>query len=375
VPSYLHPLKGAAVEPSQVRFWFHSATSEPITVDYDRTKLKLGSLVHVKRDSEGNIESFSPTSKKGSEAYGVTWISPSEWAVLLEREFRGLDILRDQTTKALAGVVEAGVVAEAIEKAAKNRRLQYLYKTSEFEKSKLDTITAATERLNLVRILQQRGVAKELWKHWQALCVYLLLTCFDLLGQSDEWMDFGAWLNARKVAIDKERKIALAKAARQTGLISQSKVLYREYGKRYGVRRSFNRFIDELLPLEWKGRLLDSMHMTRLALPPDLTSRPASEEEKKRYLFELRNNYTHNARFRPVAGVQVSAFFPEDSVPEGSRVLTAFDQRVEADHWLDVSTEDWPNTLFEVVRQGFANYLRKIASGPDPGPAGMATGP
>ncbi len=363
------------MESSQVSFYFHSPSTEPITVYYDRTKLKLGSIVYVSHDSAGEIEGFSPTRKKGSEAYGVTWISPSDWTVLLEREFRGLDILRDQTTKALSGVLEAEVVAEAIEKAAKNRRLQYLYKTSEFEKSKLDTITAATERLNLVRILQQRGVARELWKHWQALCVYLLLTCFDLLGQSDEWMDFGAWLNARKVAIDKERKTALARAARQTGLISQSKALYREYGKRYGVRRSFNRFIDELLPLEWKGRLLDSMHMTRLALPPDLTSRPASEEEKKRYLFELRNNYTHNARFRPVAGVLVSAFFPDSLVPEGSRVLTGFDQRVEADHGLSVQTEDWLNTLFEVVREGFANYLRKIASGPDPGPAGMATGP
>jgi hypothetical protein len=37
------------------------------------------------------------------------------------------------------------------------------------------------------------------------LCAYLLLTCFDLLGQNDEWLAFGAWLEANKTFEERAR--------------------------------------------------------------------------------------------------------------------------------------------------------------------------
>src|SRR5690606_8549472 len=50
------------------------------------------------------------------------------------------------------------------------------------------------------------------YRHFSALRIYLALTCFDILGQSDDWKDYGNWLSSKKKAdernniIDKHHK-------------------------------------------------------------------------------------------------------------------------------------------------------------------------
>ena len=54
---------------------------------YDRSHLKLGSMVHVRVRSQDERMEFSPDQIEGSTPYWVRWIATSEWYVELVPRF------------------------------------------------------------------------------------------------------------------------------------------------------------------------------------------------------------------------------------------------------------------------------------------------
>ncbi|MGV7219200.1 hypothetical protein [Bradyrhizobium sp. UFLA05-112] len=107
------------------------------------------------------------------------------------------------------------------------------------------------------------------------------------LGQPAEWRDFRSWLDGNEPT-----KVAVT----GTSLIAQSKQLYEAWSKQYGVRNSFYRFTDEVLPPDALQRLLAGIEYLILSNPPTITQQNGDDDKKKRWLFEVRNRFTHGAQ-------------------------------------------------------------------------------
>src|SRR5215210_6338429 len=130
--------------------------------------------------------------------------------------------------------------------------------------------------------------------HWGPLSVYLLLTCFDRLGQPADWRPFGDWLRASRT--EHERTVALDNIPAEVTHLQDATALYEANNERYGVRSSFFRFMHEVLPSRHLDNLLSSIEIRTSQMPPYLDEPTvASEAEKEKYLFRLRNDYTHKS--------------------------------------------------------------------------------
>lgn len=139
-----------------------------------------------------------------------------------------------------------------------------------------------------IGIFQDGSIASS-WDQHDSLCNYLLLTCFDVLGQQTPFVDFQKWLQAGE--LEAERQSAIA--AMPSGLtpVETSLSLYGLYNDRYSVTKGFFRFIDSVLTTRARKALLDSVAIARI---PEVDE--AKEEKlKKRFLYRFRNDYTHGA--------------------------------------------------------------------------------
>jgi len=71
--------------------------------------------------------------------------------------------------------------------------------------------------------------------------------------------------------------------------------VYRDYHSVYGIKNSFYRFLDEIIPISQQNKLFDNI-MFELPVdeeePPNFSN--GTIAEKKRWLYSTRNNYTHN---------------------------------------------------------------------------------
>jgi hypothetical protein len=172
------------------------------------------------------------------------------------------------------------------------------------------------------------------------LVSYLYLTCFDRLGQPAEWMDFGAWLESSKC--ENEREIVLKEASAAESLNESIRTAYRRYCAIYGMKSSFFRFLREILSSEIRKELLSSIEIDIMT---GSAARTATDEEKERYLFKRRNDYTHKSGFTPPPG----EWF-------GGGVASPV-QEFHATYWTSTRTLNWPDILEKAVRVGLARYL------------------
>jgi len=315
-----------------------------ISTQYDRTKLRLGTIVFV-RFSEGKEPiAISPQSSDGTVPYAVRWIAPSTWHVELVSEFK----VRPEFAKRVEDEIGEYITRREIDTALtvfSNRvRIQHFYKTSELGNNPLSVVFTVLERLHVCRCLQQEPVRKALFGYDEPLISYLYLTCFDRLGQPADWLDFSSWLKSS--GHKDEREAAKAQAARSGDTIDAANALYRQYLDLYGVKSSFFRFLHEILPPHIRNELLRTIDMHSLSNPPDLTEyRDPSDIEKENYLFRRRNEYTHRADLKAPAGEWLGRSYSNPI------------QEFYADHWTTIRTIGWPSILNKAVQAGLAVYL------------------
>jgi hypothetical protein len=322
---------------------------------YDRSTLRLGALVFVEFDSIGNPIRFSHLPSQTSKRYAVTWIGPSDWYVTLRDEFEVSPTLVENTIKIVGDLLDRETVAIAIGKAASEIRPQYMFKTSELDRSRLSVISTVVERLELCSRLGDPAVAEQLFTHYRPLVVYLLLTCFDRLGQPADWIDFGAWLRATDKAEERMRVAPILNQLDEPAGIASR--MYDSYNQRYGVHHSFFRFLRAVIPPDSRRELLDGIAMYHFGLPPDIGhGSRASDEEKEKFLFRLRNEYTHKARYVPgvTKSIWPSGAFDADGWEH-------FQQIFEKNDWTDIAVRNWPEAIEKTVRVGLAEYLEGIS--------------
>lgn len=316
-----------------------------VQILFDRSRLSLGSIIYVEFSSSGEPVAFYLEKAEGRIPYWVRWISGSEWYVELIKEFQ----LRPEFVKRVEDVVGEFISHDEINttlKAFSDRvRPSHFFKTRELEQNPLSVVFTVLERLDVCSRLSSPNVAKALFCYHEPLVTYLLLTCFDRLGQPTEWLDFGAWLKSKRHK--DERKEGHQAAGRVADLTGACQMLHSHYLALYGVKSSFFRFLREVLPPWARRYLLNSIEITKCKNPPFPKALPeTTDEEKEAYLFKRRNDYTHKAAFTPPAGEWLG------------RCYSNHVQEFRTEYWTDTVTTDWPAVLEKTVRIGLASYLR-----------------
>jgi len=238
---------------------------------------------------------------------------------------------------------------------AKNVSLKNLFKTSEYLKNEITTVYTVTERLNLGESLTDPSIEKKLFTHLRPLRIYLYLTCFDRLGQPADWLDFGAWIKSNRTKHIEERQKAMLAIPVNLPHDQAAQRLHEFYSNIYGVKSSFYRFINEILPKKFRTKLLDSIKIEKSSLPPDIKQiPPGTDNEKLKFLFTTRNKYTHKALYVPGLGESV---LPEPTI----KGWHSYSQEIHHDYWLNIFIWDWPNILKECVQVGLSVLIQKIS--------------
>lgn len=174
-----------------------------------------------------------------------------------------------------------------------------------WKQSNFRRIFQVHERLLLVRYLKKHKDESNLIflnNMYPGLCTYLLLTCFDQLGQPFKgWVFFPDWLRSKSRANEVEnaiRKIKKYEPTNQNGKINLDYVgeLYNEYHEIYGVKNSFYRFLRNVLPSKQRNNLLNKIlieHHIEIDGKYELNDW-GTDLEKEKWLYRTRNDYTHN---------------------------------------------------------------------------------
>lgn len=199
------------------------------------------------------------------------------------------------------------------------------------------------------------------WRYFDALMYYLLLTCFDLLGQPADWVPFSIWLESRKKA--GERNAAVAKIPASLDAVAIAKHLNTAYQSIYGVKNSFYHFVQHVLTDEERNELYLSIQIARGRQGGDPnTSYPAlgyieGEKEKLDWLFSLRNKFTHSAvtMGNPGAGIFPQSY--DATIIDGKPMKGYLEihRESKSGEWVIYQVRDWPFVLQRLIRAVLAS--------------------
>jgi hypothetical protein len=214
------------------------------------------------------------------------------------------------------------------------------------------------------RYLSANRLEYPLYKNYFGLKTYLLLTCFDILGQPDEWLDFNNWLNCKnrpEIVIEKNKIFEKVKFKDPVKDISQ---IHQEYNKIYGVKNSFFSFVKNVITEENRIKLFNSIRNTERVsehkFNEDGTQSPPvgkrielDNELKLKFLFQLRNSFTHKGI---AYGTSIGAVFDINKAHE-------FTNGKPSHYLYDIHTEKlngkiitwkvhrWPFILSEIINE------------------------
>jgi len=219
-----------------------------------------------------------------------------------------------------------------------------LHITSEAEKSIVHLIRKVFHRINLCDKIKAFDKINDPWFDAIPLEVYLYLTCFDLIGQPDQFMNYHDWVHKNK---ERCMKIIDSKQLNTIEFVDTS---WETYIEQYGTRRSFHKFIDELLDTDIRSELFGSVIWNKRNYPPNVEQTIISEDKEKiKILFELRNNFTHAAKYVP------------DSIQVGNRGgRISYGDIVKHDHILKPVFNNWPNILELCVLNGLSKKILEL---------------
>lgn len=246
-------------------------------------------------------------------------------------------------------------VEQAVRHHTAQEKVAHLGMKQERRKSLVHGLETVAARLVLCESLAARAGADVVGTQQLGLVVYLLLTCFDRLGQVGRFVQFDDFLLGKKAKYRERRVQALSEAGPEP--VEQALALYRAYQRDFSVTNSFHRFIDKVLPEAERQRLMSSVHVFETGFLDRGKRREVDEQGVKDFLFRFRNRYTHQADVQP--GLTIPP--PPESmagIPPAGMVLSFYDQWHEEDRMVTVMFHDLPDTLFQCVRAGLVARLR-----------------
>lgn len=217
---------------------------------------------------------------------------------------------------------------------------------------------------SMVQMIGEHGWTHP-WRYFDALMNYLLLTCFDRLGQSTDWVSFSEWLSSGRK--HEERAQAEKTITPGASPVEIAKHFASAYQIAYGVKSSFNNFILTVLTEDERHELLKSIQIVRAEIHNNVhEARPALgyiEGEKKKCdaLFQLRNVFTHRAVNigSPGGGVYKDIYEPTiiNGLPMKGYIEVL--RQEKGSEWIIYQVRDWPFVLIRCIK---AALLRQATS-------------
>lgn len=227
------------------------------------------------------------------------------------------------------------------------------------------------------RLLGDSGYARDTEEWWlhprherEALVVYLLLTCFDRLGQNAEYVAYASWIRSKnKVHIEERERVLQHFKSNASDLVDVAIALDDIYQSIYGVKVSFFRGV-ERLSTNAKEKLFKSVSVSFNPLHAEAlpnTSYPGYPLEDKKletkkiieYIFSRRNRFTHGLDqfFRASSPAFSSRQFENGSswvasirAGELQYINGEYEQLAGAKGY-GCSVHGWPFVLFDVLYQ------------------------
>lgn len=325
--------------------------NQSFEIDFKRSKLFLGKVFYIRIKS--NVLKLEESNFIDATQYAVNHIAPSSWTISLIKNFKLSEYDRGRIHRILGQFISKEQINEYIENQLKKLRIDHLYKTEEFKSSRLNNILTICNRLILIQDLKDSYELKsetvpnsiyelQNW-NWKSIIIYHLFTCFDLLGQPSPWKNYDSWLDSDEA----KEYVRINKL--ENDLIKMSKNLYSNYIANYGVKNSFFRFIEEILPEIERNKLLNSVKIEMTTNPPNIQKIGVSNIDKIKHLFSLRNNYTHKAEKITTNG---HGFTRSDI---GSWIC--LNQYRTSTKFVSIHVQNWPNVIEEVVLTGLKEYI------------------
>lgn len=174
-------------------------------------------------------------------------------------------------------------------------RSENIFEINGWDFSKPHLIFRVNERIRLARSIFPNDESTFDDKYSiPPLSEYLLLTCIDQLGQPQEWLTFDSWLQSKRKKSERNQIIDVIDSLDN---VDFSLKLYNGYQKLYGVKNSFFQFFNEYLKEPYKSNFFSKMKIEIYnKYPENFNWKAGSEEDKMKYLFALRNNFTHRTK-------------------------------------------------------------------------------
>lgn len=223
---------------------------------------------------------------------------------------------------------------------------------------------------NLHRLVEEENRIINPYSQYYSLRNYLALTCFDILGQPDDWKDFGSWLLAKSKI--NEREIIFEKY-KHLDFEKRMKAVHTEYTAIYGVKNSFYRFVQELISTESRKSLFNSIRVAKkvrdaVKLPNGAIQVGAARRievstgEKMKFLFKARNAFTHQGNV--MGGGNEMFYLTLKNLNPSSYLTSDFEKRVKGDmvfkekrsiEELSYEVYEWPEILIKIIEDYLIN--------------------
>lgn len=340
-------------------------TNDPISIPHeDIPRLSEGSLdfrstpvaqvLFVACDDQRQPYRIATIPIEGGIRYLVTQNAP--FSITVATQLYVDTELIEIASRVLHPYVPRDMVVQALEHAAQNVSLEGLHTTDAHESSGAFVIRRVIDRLELWKRLGHPDVNTRLWPFQSGLREYLLLTCFDQLGQKPEWIPLTQWLSSTDTNVLAERDSIRVGANARPDECAKAFVTF--YNSRYGVRSAFKHFLRDILPAERRRVLLDSLFAAESPLPFAAgATRPFADREKEDLLFTMRNAFTHrgmsHTHLEDFPGDIAPGHFPTDVRMMGTRI-----NRTRRVDW---GVRDWPRVLEVSVLWGLVSYVQRLA--------------
>lgn len=287
--------------------------------------------------------------------------------------------------KDLLNLFEA--MCEKYDNSIKKKKLTFKL----WENSSIRKVFQTHERIRLKREIEKTINLKRdlsnntdpiIYYQYPALLRYLLLTCFDLLGQPDKWMDFSAWLKSsdNKPELESKSKrilnnnqfsmweVFLKKIDtflfylklknpptdytnyRITRYLKFTNEINSFYSDKFSVAKSFFKFIDTVIPTNTKDELLSSIQIVEEYNSGEV--KHLDSASKKKWLYRLRNDYTHSALapeelLEPIYASENKNWLLRHTELKGNKTIYYY------------ITEDFDMILEKTVVIGIISFIRK----------------
>ena len=113
--------------------------------------------------------------------------------------------------------------------------------------SPVTSVFKVMRRVQLCNKMEYEDLKDILYTDYEGLCAYLLLTCFDILGSRNNYINFGDWLISKKREYTYYRDLCLSDIEEYSDYQQKTQKLYKLYLKKFGVNKSFRYFIYDIL--------------------------------------------------------------------------------------------------------------------------------